>query len=131
MIDVENIVLSRIMAKMPSAIKTKFPNLSYTTSDITKTEPSFPNIYVHLMDFSQLGQTIDNKKFNGGEAFFQIEVVDNTSQVNVRKVMNAVIDIVNGSMGFDLTYGPQFINTADNYRQVVRFKRIVMENEKL
>lgn len=131
MIDIENMVLSRLIAKMPSSIKTKYPDLNFTTSDISNMDPKFPNVYVHLMDFPQIGQTIDNKVFGGGTSTFQIEVEDNSSQSNARKVMNAVIDILNGQFGFEVIYGPVNMNTNVTFRQVARLRRIVMENEKL
>lgn len=131
MIDIENMVLSKLIDKIPSAIKTKYPNLNFTTSDISNTNPSFPNVYVHLMDFPQIGQSLDNKVFGGGTAVFQIEVEDNKSQSNARKVMNAVIDILNGQCGFEVMYGPTNINKDTTYRQVARLQRVVMSNEKL
>lgn len=130
MLDVEQIVYSRIVAQMPDTIKTKYPNLNYTTSDRQGSTPKFPNVYVHMMPSAESAVTLDGTDIDGVLASFQIDVVDNEKQSNAKKVMDEVVKIMK-SMHFEVTAMPSFENTPSVYRQVARFRRQIMALDKL
>lgn len=130
MLDIENIVYSRIVAQMPSSTKTKYTNLNYTMSDRQPTNPKFPSVYVHLMNATEMGNGLNNTDINGVLASFQIEVTDNEKQANCKAVMDEVTKIMK-SMRFETVSMPVFNNTESVYRIVARFRRVVMALDKL
>lgn len=124
MLDIETIVFSRIKAILTSKLKTKYPNISFTTSDKVSSEPKFPNVYVHLVGSSETGEDLENNTINGVLATFQIETTDNESQTKAKDVMNEVVKVMK-SMRFSVIVMPEFQNTDTTKRCVARFRRII------
>lgn len=124
MLDIENIVYSRVIGAMPERIKEKYPNLNFTTSDSQVVTPKFPSVYIHQMSSPEMGQTIDGFEINAIMATFQIEVTDNVSQSNCTQVMNEVVTAMK-SMRFNVTMMPEFNNSGQIYRKIARFRRLI------
>lgn len=124
MLDIESIVFSRINAKATSKLKTKYPDISFTTSDKVSKNPKFPNVYVHLLGSPEIGNDLENNTINGVEATFQIETTDNQSQSRAKDVMNTVVGIVK-EMRFSIVSMPEMKNTDSAYRCVMRCRRTI------
>lgn len=130
MIDIDNTVFSRVKNKYPSALKTKYPNTSFTTSNRVGDNPKFPTVYVHQIASSEMAMDFEGTSINAIEASFQIEVTDNVSMSNANEVMNYVVSTMK-SMRFNVTSIPEFDNTPDRYRKVARFRRTIADNDSL
>lgn len=124
MLDIETIVHSRIKAILTSKLKTKYPNISFTTSDKVKDKPKFPNVYTHMLGSQEEGGDLEGSSINGVLASFQIEVTDNESQTRAKAVMDEVVGVMK-SMRFSVVAMPEFQNTDTSYRSVSRFRRII------
>lgn len=124
MLDIETIVFSRIKAKATSKLKTKYPDISFTTSDKVSKNPKFPNVYVHLMGPQEIGQDLEGNTINGVLATFQIDVTDNRNQTTTKEVMDAVVGVVK-EMRFSIIAMPEFNNTNSAYRSVMRCRRTI------
>lgn len=124
MLDIESIVFSRINAKATSKLKTKYPDISFTTSDKVSKNPKFPNVYVHFLGSPETGNDLENNTINGVEATFQIETTDNQSQSRAKDVMNTVVGIVK-EMRFSIIAMPEIKNTDSAYRCVMRCRRTI------
>lgn len=124
MLDIESIVFSRIKEKATSKLKTKYPDISFTTSDKVASNPKFPNVYVHMMGSKEIGNDLENITINGVLATFQIETTDNQSQTRAKDAMNEVVRIVK-EMRFDIIVMPEMKNTDSTYRCVMRCRRTI------
>lgn len=124
MLDIESIVFSRIKEKATSKLKTKYPDISLTTSDKVANNPKFPNVYVHMMGSKEIGHDLENITINGVLVTFQIETTDNKSQTRAKDVMNEVVRIVK-EMRFDIIVMPEMKNTDSTYRCVMRCRRTI------
>lgn len=124
MLDIETIVHSRIKAIVTSKLKTKYPDISFTTSDKVKDKPKFPNVYTHMLGSQEKGSDLENNTINGALASFQIEVTDNESQTRAKVVMNEVVSVMK-SMRFSVIAMPESQNTDTSYRCVARFRRVI------
>lgn len=124
MLDIESIVFSRIKAILTSKLKTKYPDLDFTTSDKVPKKPKFPNVYVHLISSPEIGIDLDNDSINGILPAFQIETTDNQNQNRAKDVMDEVVKVMKG-MRFTVIATPEFKNTDSAYRSVARFRRAV------
>ena len=124
MLDVETIVFSRIKAKATEKFKTKYRDISFTTSNKVVSSPKFPNVYVHLLGSPEIGNDLEGNKINGIDATFQIEVTDNESQSRAKDVMNEVVGIVK-EMRFSISSMPEVNNTDSTFRCVMRCGRII------
>lgn len=130
MLDIESIVFSRIKAKTTSKIKTKYPDISFTTSDKVSKNPKFPNVYVHLLGSPEIGNDLENNTINGVLATFQIETTDNQSQSRAKDVINEVVNIVK-EMRFEIIAMPEMKNKDSTYRCVMRCRRTIGSLDKL
>ena len=124
MLDIETIVFSRIKAILTSKLKNKYPNISFTTSDKVSGEPKFPNVYVHLMGSSEIGEDLENNTINGVLATFQIETTDNQTQTRAKDVMNEIVGVMKG-MRFSVVAMPETDNKGSAHRCVARFRRVI------
>lgn len=124
MLDIETIVFSRIKAILTSKLKTKYPDISFTTSDKVSSNPKFPNVYVHMLGSQEIGEDLENNTINGVLATFQIETTDNQSQNRAKDVMNEIVGVMKG-MRFSVIAMPESQNTDTSYRCVARFRRVV------
>lgn len=124
MLDIETVVFSRIKAKATSKLKTKYPNISFTTSDKVSSDPKFPNVYVHMMGSQEIGEDLENNTINGVLATFQIETTDNQSQSRAKDVMNIIVGIMK-EMRFSINSMPEINNTDSAYRCVMRCRRTI------
>ena len=124
MLDIETIVFSRVKAILTSKLKTKYPDISFTTSDKVKDKPKFPNVYIHMLGSQETGEDLENNTINGVLATFQIETTDNETQTRAKEVMDEVIKVMK-SMRFSIISMPEFQNTDTAYRRVARCRRII------
>lgn len=130
MLDIETIIYSRIKAHLTSKFKTKYPNISFTTSDRVQSAPKFPNVYVHLVGSPEVGNDLENNTILGVEATFQIETTDNQSQSRAKEVMNEVVMCMK-TMRFSVVAMPEFDNTDSTFRSVARFRRTIGKLDKI
>ena len=121
--DIESIVFTRVRVGCENRLKTKYPNIDFTTSTKERKEPKFPTVYVHMMNSQEIGRTLDGKHVNGVNATFQIEVTDNTRQYNADFVADAVCDVMKEMM-FEIV-GTPYVDESNPsvYRNVARFRR--------
>lgn len=124
LLDIEARVVSRLKNKLPVGLKTKYPNIKFTTSDRIPADPKFPNVYVHLMSSRQLGKTFNDKNLGAVMASFQIEVTSPESQEVVKEVIGYIVDTML-SMNFEVTMFPENQNTPALFRTISRFRRAI------
>lgn len=106
----------------------KYPNINFTTSDRAPTKPKFPTVYIKKMQGSARGGTLEDAKVNAVLSSFQIEVTTNTSQNDAETVADVVADTMT-DMGYEMIGEPFPDNTADIYRNVSRYRRLIGYND--
>lgn len=123
--DLETSFFSVIKAKLNEKLKTKYPNIYFTTTDSPKdAENHYPTVYVHELPGLEKGRTTEQQEISGIEYGMQIEVTTNKSQKEARTVMKEVASIFK-SMGFEINNFPEFSNKDSVYRNVMRVKRVL------
>lgn len=120
---VEDIVFTKIKYNVSKKMKSKYPNLSFTTDNRLRKTADFPTVYVHLLGSTERGQDLEGKTINAGYFTFQIETFDNQSQKRAKEVMESVLYVMK-EMRFDINF-PEVQNTNDYYRCVARCSRII------
>lgn len=106
----------------------KYPNINFTTSDHASTKPKFPTVYIRKMQGAARGKTLEDAKANAILSTFQIEVTTNTSQNDAETVADVIADIM-VDMGYEMIGEPFPDNTADIYRNVSRYQRLIGYND--
>lgn len=129
--DIQSIVFSRIKREATNKLKTKYPNIFFTTSSTAESNPQFPTVYIKRLQGAERGQTIDGTTVNGIVSSFQIEVTDNQSDNRAQEVAD-VICLIMKSMRYQMLGEPFPDNTQKGvHRNVSRYQRIVGFNDVL
>ena len=126
--DIQTSVFTRIKAEGTKKLKTKYPNINFTTSSKKSSNPKFPSVYVKRMQGKEEGQTLDGQTVNAVTSTFQIEVTDNTSDTVAQDVADVIYGIMK-TMRYSVLGEPISDNDADTYRNVSRYQRIVGFND--
>lgn len=124
-------VLGIIKKEITEETKTKFniTDRNFSTVGSSDTPAVFPFIYIKTLPISEVGRTFDTV-ISGVNVGFQIEVIDNQTQQNARKVMIEISDILTkyGFMSADFGF---YEDTKDTHRLVSRFERVVGDSDTL
>ena len=114
--DIASMVFTRIKVEATKKLKSKYPNINFTTSDQVRTEPTFPNVYVKRLQGSERGQTLDGESVNSILSSFQIEVADIVFSIMKKMKYEAI--------------GLPFQDNIDGvHRNVARYRRIIGYND--
>ena len=126
--NIQNTVLTRIKAEGNKQLKSKYPDIRFTPSSKTQTNPKFPTVYVKRMQGAERGQTLDGQSVNAILSSFQIEVADNVSDDRAQEVADVVYEIMK-SMRFQVLGEPIADNTDSEYRNIARYQRLIGAND--
>lgn len=121
---IESQVFTQIKARMPTKIKTKYPDLNFTTSARSPTTPKFPTVYVHFMESPEAGITTENNEVEAVASSFQVEVSDNVNQNRATEVAREILKIMK-SIGYHATTMPMNADTDSVHRNVARYRRTI------
>lgn len=128
--DITSIVFTRIKVEATRELKSKYPDINFTTSDKVRTEPTFPNVFVKRLQGSERGQTLDGETVNATLSSFQIEVADNVSDSRSQEVADTIYAIMK-KMRFEAIGEPFQDNIDDVHRNVARYRRVIGYNDTL
>lgn len=126
--DISSIVFTRIKTTVEKKLKEKYPDIYFTTSDKTQTNPKFPTVYIHELPGAEKAKDLEGTTINSVLATFQIDVADNQSQNRSKDVMNEIIKVMK-NMSFSVSSMPEFNNTNSIYRNTARFRRTIDWND--
>lgn len=127
-IDLDNIIFTRVDVKLKNALGTKYPDLYVTNSDLNTGVAKFPTVYLHVMSGIEQGNDLDGSTINAVLYSIQLEVTS-TSQTHTKEVMAELISIFK-QMRFQVIAMPEFKNQNTLYRQVCRVRRVIGANDK-
>lgn len=127
--DITSIVFTQIKAIGNKKLRTKYPNINFTTSSKVPTDSKFPTVYVKRMQGAEKGQDLEGINVNAILCSFQIEVTTNTNDTQAQEIADVVYSIMK-SMRFQVLGEPFADNTQDGvYRNVARYQRIIGNGE--
>lgn len=125
--ELDNRVFTILKTKLNNKLKTKYADLYITDSDINSSQPSFPNVYFHVLGGIEVGKDIEQTSVNGILFTVQIDV-SSKKQADTKLVMSEVLSIFK-SMAFEIVTMPEFNNQDNVYRQVARLRRVIGQND--
>lgn len=128
--DIESKIFTRVKVLGNKTLKEKYPDIYFTDSDKTQTNPKFPTVYIHSTGGPEKNTDLENTTINSILCTLQIDVTDNQSQSRAKEVMDEVVGIMK-KMSFTVNGTPQSDNTDSTYRQIARFRRTIDWNDTL
>ena len=126
LLQLESIIRTQLSVTIPKLTDNKYPTMSFT-SEVSNNTPSFPNVYVHELEPSEVGNSIPNQTIHAVRSTIQIEVTTNTNKADARIVANACINAMKG-MRYSLVAN-LYTKTDNVHRYVIRMRRIVANGD--
>ncbi len=123
----ESIVTTQLKTRITRQLGSLYPNLSFT-SEVSEKTPSFPNVYVHEIERSEVGMSIPNQTIHAVRDAVQIDVSTNTSKADARKVANAVVNTMK-LLQYTIVAMPTYMKDNNLHRYVIRARRVIANGD--
>ena len=127
LLQLESIVTTQLKVRVPKLTNNKYPNMSFT-NEISDNTPSFPNVYIHELEPSEVGRELENNQIHAFRDTFQIEVSTNVSKSEARTVINACVNAMK-ALRYSVVVGPLYTKVNNVHRFVIRARRIVASGD--
>lgn len=127
LLQLESIFATQIEIRVTNLLGGQFPGLSFTT-EVSEKSPSFPNVYIHELEPSEVGNSIPNKTIHAIRSTVQIEATSNVSKTDARKVINACINACK-MMSYGVTAFPIYSKTNNVHRYIIRVRRVIANGD--
>ena len=127
LLQLENIVTTQLKVRVPILTDNAYPNMSFTNEVSDKT-PSFPNVYIHELEPSEVGNSIPNQTIHAMRDTIQIEVTTNVSKAEARTVVNACVEAMK-TLRYGLVTGPVYNKQNNIHRFIIRTRRVVANGD--
>lgn len=105
----------------------RFPNISFG-DEITDDVPKFPFVYIHELEPSEVGNSLENNQIHAIRDTVQIEVNINTNKTDARLVMNSCITAMK-MLRYTLVTGAVYTKNNNLHRYVIRMRRTVASGD--
>lgn len=124
----ESIVKTQLSVRVPRLLNNSYPTISFTT-EVSDNVPSFPNVYIHELEPSEVGNSLENHEIHAVRDTIQIEVSTNTSKSDARVVANACVRTMK-ALSYGIVVMPTYLQVNNVHRFVIRARRIVASGDK-
>lgn len=121
-----NDVFDQVYTLVKSEMLEEYPNLAFSRSIKTESEPSLPCLAVIQIDAFEKGKTLDGSNMNGMQSIFQIESYSDESYDEAFEIIGKAGDIMS-RLGYELK--TQKEASTNVWRFVARFQRVIGANE--
>lgn len=128
--DVQTKVFSKVKAILTANLKGIYKDLYITDDDETPSDPKFPTVYIHFLQPSERGQTLDGQLINAINLTAEVKVTTTKAQgmTTCKRVAYEVMDAFK-SMYFIATM-PDFENDGTGTKTMIaRYSRIIGYND--
>lgn len=138
LLQMESIVTTQLKVRVPKVvvrtnpdiiIHDMFPKLSFS-NEISETTPSFPNIYIHELEPSEIGNSLENQTIHAIRDTIQVDVSTNTNKSDGRIVANAVVKAMK-ELRYSTTMLPMPRKQNNVHVFTIRFRRIIANGDSL
>lgn len=126
-LDLGDIIYDNIEEYVTNDIGKKYKDLFFTSSDINENNANFPAVVIKELPSMEMGMTLVNDGINAVLYGVQVEVWSNKSQLECKRVMKSVLNILK-EMQFTINQMPNFDNTK-LYRLIIRANRVIGGND--
>ena len=127
LLQIENIVTTQLKVRVPKLTDNKFPNLSFS-NEVSDDTPSFPNVYIHEIGQSEIGNSLPNQMIHAVRNTLQIEVSTNTTKADARTVTNACINAMK-ALRYSVMMSPVYQKDNNVHRIVFRVRRVIANGD--
>lgn len=127
LLSMESILTTQLKVRVPKLLNNAFPNISFT-NEISDKTPSFPNVYIHELEPSELGTTLVNQNIRAIRETIQIDVTTNTTKADAHKVANACVNSLK-ALSFSIQALPVYTKNNNVHRYIIRAQRVIANGD--
>ena len=127
LLELESIVTTQLRVRVPEITKNKYPKMSFTMES-SENSASFPNVYVHELDSSEVGNSIPNQQIHAIRDTIQVLVSTNTNKSEAREVTNACI-MAFKHLRYSVVSSPIYYKDNNIHRFVFRVRRTIASGD--
>ena len=127
LLQMENIITTQLKVRVPRLLDNAYPNISFT-NEINDKTPSFPNVYIHELEPSEVGNSLMNQTIRAIRDTIQIDVTANTTKSDAHKVAMACVKAMK-ALSFNITLFPLYNKQNNIHRYIIRVQRIIANGD--
>lgn len=127
LLSLESIVTTQLKVRVPKILNNKFPNITFT-NEISDDDPIFPNVYIHELEPSEVGNSIANDTIHAVRDTIQIEATSNTTKSDARDIINACVNATK-VLKYAIVGMPVYTRNNNLHRYIIRVRRIVANGD--
>ena len=127
LLQLESIITTQLKTRVPKLLDNAYPDISFT-NEISDKTPSFPNVYVHEMDPSEVGNSLMNQTIRAVRDTLQVDVTTNTSKADAHKVAIACVKALK-ALSYSVNMMPVYSKMNNVHRYIIRANRIVANGD--
>jgi hypothetical protein len=127
LLQIESVVATQLKVRVPKLTEHKYPSMSFST-EVSDKVPSFPNVYIHEIGQSEIGNSLPNQMIHAVRNTLQIEVSTNTTKADARTVTNACINAMK-ALPYSVMMSPIYQKDNNVHRIVFRVRRVIANGD--
>lgn len=126
-LQMESIVTTQLKVRVPRLLNNAYPNISFT-NEISDKTPSFPNVYIHELEPSEVGNSMMNQTIHAIRDTIQIDVTTNTTKSDAHKVALACVNALK-ALSYSINMMPLYTKANNVHRYIIRANRVIANGD--
>ena len=127
LLSMESIITTQLRVRVPRLLNNAYPTISFT-NEVSDETPSFPNVYVHELEPTELSESLMNDEVHAIRDTIQIDVTTNVSKSDCRKVANACV-LAMKALRYSIVIMPTYVKTNNVHRFLIRARRSIAQGD--
>lgn len=127
LLQMESIVTTQLKVRVPRLLNNAYPKISFT-NEISDKQPDFPNVYIHELEPSEVGNSLPNQIIHAIRDTIQVDVTTNTTKTDAHKVAIACVNALK-TLSYSVTMLPVYTKNNNIHRYIIRANRVIANGD--
>ena len=127
LLQMESIVTTQLKVRVPRLLNNAYPKISFT-NEISDKQPDFPNVYIHELEPSEVGNSLANQIIHAIRDTIQVDVTTNTTKTDAHKVAIACVNALK-SLSYSVNMLPVYTKNNNIHRYIIRANRVIANGD--